>query len=250
MQTKTVKIPNRWLSTACWEGEIEDQGSDAKNLGEAVKAAIKAGAYLSGAYLSGANLSGANLSGANLSGAYLSGANLSGAYLSRANLDGADLSRAYLSGANLSGANLSGANLSGAYLSGAYLSRAYLDGANLSGANLSGANLSGAYLDGAYLDGEERLLPNGIRMIGPIGSRASYCTAYATDKGLRFRAWCFFGSEKEFLAKIKESHGGNEHAKDYRAWIRMCREWYKRIAGEQARGLRAMKADNHTKRKG
>ena len=240
MQTKTVKIPNRWLSTVCWEGEIEDQGSDAKNLGEAVKAAIKAGANLSGAYLSGANLSGANLSGANLSGAYLSGANLSGANLSRAYLDGANLSGAYLSGANLSGAYLSRANLDGADLSRAYLS----------GANLSGANLSGAYLDGAYLDGEERLLPNGIRMIGPIGSRASYCTAYATDKGLRFRAWCFFGSEKEFLAKIKESHGGNEHAKDYRAWIRMCREWYKRIAGEQARGLRAMKADNHTKRKG
>ena len=58
---------------------------------DAVKDAIKSGAYLSGANLRGADLIGAYLSGAYLSGAYLSGANLRGANLRGANLRDAKL---------------------------------------------------------------------------------------------------------------------------------------------------------------
>ncbi len=114
---KTITIHNRFSNTPCWVGEIEDTGSDAKNLGRAVQAALE---------------SRADLSGANLSSAYLSSADLSRANLSRANLSRANLSSANLSSANLSSADLSGANLSSAYLSSADLSSADLSRANLS----------------------------------------------------------------------------------------------------------------------
>jgi hypothetical protein len=59
---------------------------EAESLKDAVRKAVKAGAYLSRADLSGADLSQANLYGADLSGADLSGADLSGADLSGADL--------------------------------------------------------------------------------------------------------------------------------------------------------------------
>ena len=130
------------------------------------------------------------------------GANLAGAYLARANLDGA--------------------NLAGAYLARAYLARANLARANLDGANLDGANLAGANLDGANLDGEEKLTgERPIIQIGPIGSRCAYLVAYLTDGGIRIRAGCFFGTKKEFVAKVKETHGDNEHAQEYKAALKL-----------------------------
>ena len=56
MTAKTVKILHRWNDTACWEGEIEDRGSDSLNLGEAVKRALASGADLRGANLGGAKV--------------------------------------------------------------------------------------------------------------------------------------------------------------------------------------------------
>ena len=86
------RIPHRWNHNPCWEGEIEDQGSDARNLGEAVIAAHKVGASLDGASLVGASLDGASLDGASLDRASLVGASLDGASLDRASLVGARLS--------------------------------------------------------------------------------------------------------------------------------------------------------------
>ena len=100
----------------------------------------------------------------------------------------------------------------GANLAGAYLARANLDGANLAGANLDGANL----------DGEEKLTgERPIIQIGPIGSRCAYLVAYLTDGGIRIRAGCFFGTKKEFVAKVKETHGDNEHAQEYKAALKL-----------------------------
>ena len=101
-----VEIRNRWTNACLWSGEIEDHGSDAKNLGAAALEALRSGASLALANLDGANLAWASLALANLDGA---------------NLDGANLALANLAGANLAGANLAGANLAGAYLDGAYL---------------------------------------------------------------------------------------------------------------------------------
>ena len=76
---KTMEIRNRWTNACLWTGEIEASGTDRIDLGRAVLAARKAGAYLRGAYLRGADLQGADLQGAYLQGAYLQGAYLQGA---------------------------------------------------------------------------------------------------------------------------------------------------------------------------
>jgi len=94
------QIKSRWNSeTVLFACELTSEvaaQSYSLQLGFAVKAAVKSGAYLRGADLSGADLSGADLSGADLSGADLSGADLRGAYLRGAYLRGADLRGAYL----------------------------------------------------------------------------------------------------------------------------------------------------------
>ena len=115
MSTIRVRIPSRFnASVACWEGEIEDTGNTARNLGNAVLEALKQGADMSGANMSGADMFGANMSGADMSGADMSGADMSGADMSGANMSGANMSRANMSRANMSGAYMSGANMSGA----------------------------------------------------------------------------------------------------------------------------------------
>ena len=131
----------------------------------------------------------------------------------RYTLEKAVKDHAYLRGAYLRGADLGGADLRGAYLSGADLGGAYL-----SGADLGGAYLRGAYLSGADLGGGEKLIGDRPAfVIGPIGSRCDYLTAYLTDKGARLRAGCFFGDVDTFRAKLEAEHGDNDHAAEYRA---------------------------------
>ena len=109
-------------------------------------------------------------------------------------------------------ANLAGANLARAYLAGANLARANLAGAYLDGANLARANLD----DKSELQGNRPIL-----QIGPIGSRCAYFVAYLTNKGLRLRAGCFFGTRDEFEKKLSEEHDNNYHAKEYHAALAM-----------------------------
>ena len=83
---------------------------------------------------------------------------------------------------------------------------------------LEAATSAGANLDGAYLDGEQKLIGNRpIFQIGPIGSRCSYFVASLTDNGVMVRAGCFFGTVGEFEQKCAETHGDNEHAREYKA---------------------------------
>ena len=168
------------------------------------------------AALEAAAASGANLDGANLDGAYLRGANLLGAYLDGACLDGACLDGACLDGAYLGGASLRGASLRGANMGVAYMGGAYLDGACL-----DGACLDGAYLDGANLDDKKLIGKRPILMIGPIGSRSDYFTAYMTDAGVYLRTGCFFGSVEDFAEKCIKTHGDNEHAQEYAAALEL-----------------------------
>ena len=165
-------------------------------------------AVRSGADLRGADLRGAYLGGAYLRGAYLRGADLRGAYLGGADLRGADLRGAYLGGADLRGAYLGGADLGGAYLGGAYLG----------GADLRGADL-----------GEEwgKLEKNtDIFIAGPLGSRNGYTTFFHTDKGIFVRCGCFRGTLEEFVAKVKETHNDNEHARNYLAIVEFVKQKY------------------------
>src|SRR5450830_1466611 len=195
------EIKNRWTGKVQFTAEIEADESAAVSLkiGLAVKWAVKTDADLGGADLRGANFEGANFEGADLGGAYLGGA-----YLRGADLGGADLGSAYLEGANLGGANLGVANLGGA---------------NLGGANFEGTDLRGAYLeDQSKLTGERPVLT-----IGPLGSRCDYLTIYRTDKGLRVKAGCFFGSDTDFEKAVAETHGTSKHATDYAAAIAFAR---------------------------
>ena len=89
------------------------------------------------------------------------------------------LEKAVKDDANLYGATLCGANLRGADLYGATLCGANLYDANLYGAPLCGANLRGADLCGADMDGKAKLMGDRpVLMVGPIGSRCDYMTAY------------------------------------------------------------------------
>jgi len=183
-----------------------------------------AGARLDGASLDGARLDGASLVGARLDGARLVGARLVGASLDGARLDGARLVGARLDGASLDGASLVGARLDGASLDGASLDGARLDGASLVGARLDGANLDGANLDGASLDGGEKLIgKRPVLQFGPIGSESRYAVAYLTDRGLRFRAGCFFGDTAALRAASEHRHGkGSPHNQQYEAFIALA----------------------------
>ena len=73
------EIGDRYTNACQYSVEFDDLGSREKNIGEAVRRAIKDGANLRRTDLHGADLSDVNLVGANLVGANLSGANLSGA---------------------------------------------------------------------------------------------------------------------------------------------------------------------------
>ena len=78
------------------------------------------------------------------------------------------------------------------------------------------------------------------------GSRASYCTAYTADKGLRFRAGCF-GSE-EFLARSR-GHGGSRHMRRITGVDPDDWEWYKRLLANRQR-LARDESEIATRRKG
>jgi hypothetical protein len=84
---------------------------------------------------------------------------------------------------------------------------------------LDGANLAGANLDG----GESLIGERPIFQIGPIGSRCTYFVAYITNKGIRLRAGCFFGSIDEFDSKLSDTHVDNNHANEYRAALQLVR---------------------------
>ena len=139
--------------------------------------------------------------------------------------------RAALEAATKGGVHLRGADLRGANLYGADLRGANLYGADLLGANLYGADLRGANMGDKKLIGERPIL-----MIGPIGSRSDYFTAYITDAGVFLRAGCFFGSVDEFGDKCIQSHGDNEHAQEYAAALALI-ECHARLWAPEAKAV-------------
>ena len=211
----TITIRHRYTDVVLYEHETTQERIDSGlAMRDALEAANRTGASLDGASLDGASLYRASLDGASLDGASLDGASLVGASLYRASLDGASLVGARLDGASLDGASLDGASLVGASLDGASLYRASLDGARLDGARLDGASLVGAKLVGQ----------RPVLLIGPIGSRCAYLTAYLTDAGIRIRAGCWFGSDTEFEARVLVEHAkAPQHRDEYLAALTLIR---------------------------
>ena len=102
-------------------------------------------------------------------------------------------------------------------------SGAYLRGAILGGANLGGANLRGAYLGDEWGKLES---VSDVLIVGPIGSRNGHTTIYHTDKGVFVACGCFRGTLDEFAKKVEETHGGNNHARDYKALVEFVKVKY------------------------
>ena len=51
--------------------------------------------------------------------------------------------------------------------------------------------------------------------ISPLGSRNSALTGFMDGNTLRFSTGCYSGDENEFLAAVKEKHGGTSLGKEY-----------------------------------
>ena len=151
----------------------------------------------------------ADLSGADLRDADLSGADLRGADLRDADLSGADLTGAYLTGAELRGADLTGADLTGAYLSGADLTGAYLSGADLTGANKNTP---------------EKLTIKDFMFVQGLGSVDRVTYFYDTEEiGLVIKCGCFYGTEKAFEKKVKETHKNGQYANEYLSMLKVVK---------------------------
>ena len=99
--------------------------------------------------------------------------------------------------------------------------RVALEKATAARANLDGACLARANLDGAYLDGKKLIGTRPVFQIGPIGSRCAYFVSYMTEAGVLLNAGCFWGTVDEFRAKLADTHGDNDYAKEYKMALLM-----------------------------
>lgn len=88
-----------------------------------------------------------------------------------------------------------------------------------------------ATLRGADLQGDKESpalklkTKNAVFMVGPLGSREDYFTAYNTEEGLYVRAGCFFDTLDAFAKAVNETHGDSTHGKNYTAAIALIRAW-------------------------
>lgn len=65
-----------------------------------------------------------------------------------------------------------------------------------------------------------------VLFVTPIGSRNGCTIFFHTNKGLFVKCGCFKGTIEEFADKVKETHGGNEHARDYLALVEFVKVKY------------------------
>ena len=206
-----IEIKNRLTGDVLFEYEKENN-----TIKDTLREGVKRGVDFSGAYLPDVDLVNADLKRIDLHGAYLVRANMVGANLGWANLENANLRGARLVGANLRSANLSNTKLGGVNMRGADLRDAKLEGYDLRGVNLKGADIDSADL------GEFGKL-KGVLIIGCIGSRREYSRIFKTDKGIFVQCGCYKGSVDEFVDKVKETHKGNTHERDYLAMIEFAK---------------------------
>ena len=69
--------------------------------------------------------------------------------------------------------------------------------------------------------------------MGPIGSRYDTTTAFINkDKEIMVVSGCFKGTLKEFKKAVKEDHGDNKYAKQYKRFIKCAKKHFKDILEE------------------
>ena len=106
-----------------------------------------------------------------------------------------------------------------------FLYGANLYGANLRGADLRGANLYGADLRGADLRGinGEKVSIKDFMIVTGLGSQNRQTFIFYTNIGIVLQCGCFFGTEKEFKKKVKETHKGTNYEKEYMGMLKLAK---------------------------
>ena len=68
--------------------------------------------------------------------------------------------------------------------------------------------------------GERAIVEGNVVVVGPLGSRNAYLSAYRTTDGMTwFATGCFVAQEQEFLARVLAVHGTKFYGQQYRGAI-------------------------------
>ena len=71
--------------------------------------------------------------------------------------------------------------------------------------------------------------------INNIGSRQDGCIIYNAASGLHVRSGCWFGTESEFIARVKDTHEDSKYARQYLAAIELARITFGEGENEKSR---------------
>jgi hypothetical protein len=69
--------------------------------------------------------------------------------------------------------------------------------------------------EGCSFEKDHKALKPYFIRINNIGSRGDGCIIFNFEDGIYIRSGCYFGTEKEFIARVKKTHSGNKHEKEY-----------------------------------
>lgn len=72
-------------------------------------------------------------------------------------------------------------------------------------------------------EGLEFTTKNYFLRVSNIGSRGDGCYIFNAKSGIYIRSGCFFGTEKEFMKAVEETHKGTKHEKTYKLAIEMAK---------------------------
>ena len=101
----------------------------------------------------------------------------------------------------------------------ANLSSADLRYADLSYADLSYANLSSAKLK--PIDDKEVIIKDFMSVCG-LGSCNRQTLIFDTNIGIVLQCGCFYGAEKAFKKRVKETHKGTNYEKEYLEMLKLA----------------------------
>ena len=119
-----------------------------------------------------------------------------------------------------SSADLRSANLRYANLCSADLCSADLRDADLRDADLCSANLSYAKLK--PIDNKEVIVHDFMTVQG-LGSSNRQTHIFKTNIGIVLICGCFYGTEKDFKKKVKETHKGTNYEKEYIEMLKLAK---------------------------
>ena len=106
-----------------------------------------------------------------------------------------------------------------------YRERFNLRYADLRSANLSYADLRYADLSSAILkpiDNKDVIIEDFMSVCG-LGSQNRQTLIFKTNIGIVLLCGCFYGTEKDFKKKVKETHAGTNYEKEYLELLKLAK---------------------------